>query len=262
MKQRILTAIVALIIFVPFVIYGNWPFVLFAYVLATIGLMELLDMHKIQRYSLSSLLGFIFLWVILLPFSEFNISTFTFSKVEVIILFMMVLLSITVLKKNKFTFDHAAFIFLSTIYVGAGFYLLVLARMNGLNYVLFTLFIIWATDTGAYFVGNAFGKRKLWPEISPNKTVEGAIGGVIIACIVGIVFQLFNPFEHSMLVIIFITVFVSIVGQIGDLVASAYKRHYKVKDSGRLLPGHGGILDRMDSLIFVLPLLYILQFIS
>lgn len=262
MKQRILTAIAALIVFVPFVIYGNWPFVLFAYVLATIGFIELIQMNNIQKHSLPAILGFLFLWTILLPYNEFSIAMFTFSKIEVSILFMMLLVSATVLKKNKFTFDHAGFIFLSTIYVGIGFYFLILARMNGLNYVLFALLIIWATDTGAYFFGNALGKKKLWPEISPNKTVAGALGGIFIACVVGIIFQLIYPFEHSMLVIVLVTIIVSIVGQIGDLVASAYKRHYKVKDSGHLLPGHGGILDRMDSLIFVLPLLYILQFIT
>lgn len=262
MKQRILTAIAALIIFVPFVLYGSWPFVLFTYVLATIGLMELLKMHKLQKHSWSAMLGFLFLWVILLPYSEFNVATFSFSKIEVIILFMMLLLSTTVIKKNKFTFDHAAFIFISTIYVGFGFYFLILARMNGLNFVLFALLIIWATDTGAYFFGNALGKKKLWPEISPNKTIEGAVGGIIIACIVAILFQMIYPFEYSIYIIMIVAIFISIVGQIGDLVASAYKRHYQVKDSGNLLPGHGGILDRMDSLIFVLPFLYIIHFIS
>src|SRR5690625_7961100 len=105
MKQRILTAVLALVLFIPFVLYGGWPFVLFTYVMATIGLMELLNMYNIQKYSLHGILGFAFLWVILLPYSEFNISAFTFSKTEVIILFMMVLLSVTVLKKNQFTFD-------------------------------------------------------------------------------------------------------------------------------------------------------------
>jgi phosphatidate cytidylyltransferase len=262
MKQRIFTAIVALLVFVPFVVYGNWPFILFAYVLATIGLMELLNMNDIERYSIPAILGFLFLWTILLPYSEFNISNYSFSKIEVIILFMMLFLGTTVIKKNKFSFDHAAFIFLSTIYVGIGFYFLILARMNGLNYVLFALLIIWATDTGAYFFGNAFGKKKLWPEISPNKTVEGAIGGIGIASIVGILFQVIHPFEQTMFIIIIVTIMISIIGQIGDLVASAYKRHYQVKDSGNLLPGHGGILDRMDSLIFVLPFLYLIQFIS
>lgn len=262
MKQRIITATLALILFIPLVLFGGWPFTLLVYVMATIGLAELLRMCKISNLSCIAIVGYLFLWIILLPISEINIFSHSFSKTDVIILFMMLLLFTTVITKNRATFDHAAFVLLSTIYVGIGFYFLVLARMNGLNYVLFALFIIWATDTGAYFFGNAIGKKKLWPEISPNKTIAGALGGILIASIVSVIFQLVYPFEHSLLTIIFVAIAISIIGQIGDLVASAYKRHYKVKDSGNILPGHGGILDRMDSLIFVLPFLYIIQFIS
>lgn len=133
--------------------------------------------------------------------------------------------------------------------------------MMGLNYILFILFIIWATDTGAYFLGSALGKKKLWPKISPNKTIEGALGGIVLASIVGVIFQLIYPFNMSMLTIIIVSIVISVVGQIGDLTASAYKRHFGVKDSGQILPGHGGILDRLDSLLFVLPLMYIIHFI-
>lgn len=262
MKQRIITAIIALIIFVPFVLYGRLPFVLFAYLLATIGLMELLNMYKVKKYSFLFFFSVSFLWLILLPYQEIIVSTYSFSKSEIIIMFAMLLLAYTVLTKNEFTFDHAAFILLSTIYVGLGFHFLIVVRMEGLNYMLFVLFIIWATDTGAYFSGRFLGRRKLWPAISPNKTVEGAIGGILIACVVGGLFQLIYPFEYSIFVILIVTIFISVIGQVGDLVASAYKRHYQVKDSGDLLPGHGGILDRMDSLIFVLPFLYLIQFIG
>lgn len=261
MKQRIQTAILALLIFVPFVFYGEWPFALFTYVLATIGLIELLNMQKKSKSWISSFLAIVFLWIILLPQSVLNLSVGDFTKEKVVILFIMLLLTYTVFSKNKFTFSKAGFILISTIYVGVGFHFLILTRMAGLNYVLFALFVIWATDTGAYFFGRAFGKRKLWPEISPNKTMAGAIGGVLSACLVGVSFQLIYPFEHSLMMILIITVLVSIVGQIGDLIASAYKRHYNIKDSGKLLPGHGGILDRMDSLLFVLPFLYLINFI-
>src|SRR5690606_996650 len=120
----------------------------------------------------------------------------------------------------------------------------------------------WATDTGAYFFGRAFGKHKLWPTISPKKTIEGAIGGIISACIVGISFHLIYPFEHSFWMIVLVTILVSMVGQLGDLVESAYKRYFGVKDSGNILPGHGGILDRFDSLLFVVPFLHLIHFIS
>ncbi len=102
----------------------------------------------------------------------------------------------------------------------------------------------------------------MWPEISPNKTVEGAIGGVLLACVIGISFHMVHPFQNDMMVVVAVTVLVSVFGQIGDLVESAFKRYYGVKDSGNLLPGHGGILDRLDSLLFVLPILHFIQFFS
>lgn len=116
--------------------------------------------------------------------------------------------------------------------------------------------MIWATDSGAYFIGKTMGKKKLWPDISPNKTVEGSIGGVICAIIVGVLFALFTDIHAAIVTIIGITAVLSVFGQIGDLVQSAFKRHFNVKDSGNILPGHGGILDRFDSLLFVLPLLH------
>src|SRR5690625_8015490 len=103
----------------------------------------------------------------------------------------MLLLTYTVFSKNKFTFTNAGFILISTLYVGMGFHFLILTRTAGLTYVLFALFVIWATDTGAYFFGRAFGKRKLWPEISPNKNISGALGGVLISLFVGLAFDLF-----------------------------------------------------------------------
>lgn len=263
MKQRIQTAIVAFILFIPFVIIGGTPFKIFVYVMATIGLIELMRMGKIGKYSVPAILAIILLWLILLQPTD-SIQIFWFTKSEVIMLFVLSLLSYTVLVKNKFTFDDAGFILLSTIYVGMGFFYLIETRdgINGLINIFYVLLVIWATDTGAYLFGRSFGKKKLWPMISPNKTVEGAIGGIVLACMVGIIFHIVYPFPYGMIIIIGVTILVSVFGQIGDLVESAFKRHYGVKDSGDLLPGHGGILDRLDSLLFVLPILHFIQFFN
>lgn len=262
MKQRIFTAIVALLIFVPILIYGKLPFIILVYLMASVGLRELLRMGKKEQDLFLNAISYLSLWTILLPLDQFKLFSVSFAKIEVVIVFIMLLLFYTVLTKNKFNFTDAGFMLLSTLYVGVGFYFLIIARINGLNFVLFILFAIWATDTGAYFIGRSMGKRKLWPEISPNKTVGGAIGGIISAIVVGMIFYVVYPFEYSALYTLIILIAISVVGQIGDLTASGYKRQYQVKDSGILLPGHGGILDRMDSLIFVLPLLYVLQFIG
>ncbi|MDR6124183.1 phosphatidate cytidylyltransferase [Bacillus sp. SLBN-46] len=255
MKQRIITGVIAAALFLPIVYYGGFPLVLLTYFLATIGLYELLKMKNITIFSVHGFLSVLFLWVLLFPeeYSEV-IQTFYYSKTEIGIALILLLLTYTVITKNRFTFEDVSFSILSALYVGIGFYFFFETRQEGgLVFILYSLFMIWATDSGAYFIGKAMGKRKLWPEISPNKTVEGSIGGVLCAVIVSVLFVLFTDIHASL---IGITVALSVFGQIGDLVESAFKRHFNVKDSGNILPGHGGILDRFDSLLFVWPLLH------
>ncbi|WP_223588510.1 phosphatidate cytidylyltransferase [Neobacillus bataviensis] len=259
MKQRIITGVIAAALFLPIVFYGGLPVVILSYFLATIGLYELLKMKNLNIFSVHGLLSLLFLWVILFP-EKYNhiIDSFYYSKTELCIVFIMLLLTYTVITKNRYTFEDAAFSLLSAIYVGIGFYFFFETRdEGGLVFIFYSLFIIWATDSGAYFIGKALGKNKLWPEISPNKTVEGSIGGVVCAVIVAILFKFLSDINVGLLPLMGITVVLSVFGQIGDLVQSAFKRHFNVKDSGNILPGHGGILDRFDSLLFVWPLLHL-----
>jgi phosphatidate cytidylyltransferase len=256
MKQRIITGVIAAALFLPIVFYGGFPFVLLTYFLATVGLYELLKMKKLGIFTVHGLLSALLLWVILLPEQyERLLITLNYTKIEIGFVLIFLLLTYTVITKNRFTFEDAGFTILSVLYVGIGFYYFIETRDAGLVYIFYSLFMIWATDSGAYFIGKATGKRKLWPEISPNKTVEGSIGGVVCALIVAILFALFADMNATVLTLMAITVILSIFGQLGDLVQSAFKRHFNVKDSGNILPGHGGILDRFDSLLFVLPLL-------
>lgn len=261
MKQRVVTAIIALIILVPLIIYGNWPFIIISLLFACIGLYELLRMYNKNNGTIYELWAFLFLIGIVYPKQDMTLLNWTFTKYDLLLLFVVVLLGIMVLSKNKFSFDQTSFVFFATVYVGAAFYVLIETRMLGLNYLFFILFIIWATDSGAYFVGKFLGKRKLWPEISPNKTIGGALGGLILALIVGVIFHLVYPFSLPWLSVIAVSLVISVVGQLGDLAASAMKRHYQIKDFGNIFPGHGGILDRLDSLLFVLIVLHIIQFI-
>jgi phosphatidate cytidylyltransferase len=256
MKQRIITAIIAAAVFLPIVFFGGLPFVLLAYLLATVGLYELFKMRNLNIFSVPGFLSTLLLWVILFPSKYSTLEIFNYSKEELGIALVLLLLTYSVITKNKFSFEDVAFILLSAIYVGIGFHYFIETRYGGLVYIFYSLFIIWATDSGAYFIGRALGKRKLWPEISPNKTVEGFIGGIVCAVIIGIIFALFTNINATVSSLIGITIFLSIFGQIGDLVESAFKRHFNVKDSGQFLPGHGGILDRFDSLLFVWPLLH------
>jgi phosphatidate cytidylyltransferase len=129
---------------------------------------------------------------------------------------------------------------------------------DGRNWVFFILFVTWASDTFAFFVGRKFGRHKLAPGISPGKTWEGAAGGVVAAVIMSILFFTPTPFRLPLTSwqAIPLAVLVSIFGQLGDLVESMLKRNMGVKDSGSLMPGHGGVLDRIDSLVFASVVVY------
>src|SRR5690606_12442948 len=256
--------VVAALLFIPLVIIGGLPFTLAVFLLAAIGMYELLRMKKISIFSIPGLLALLALFTFLLkPEWAATITDYTgYTKIEVVYMTVLLLLIYTVVVKNRFTFEHAAFTVLAMLYLGIGVYYLIVTRDSGIEYIIYALIVVWLTDTGAYFTGRSFGKRKLWPEISPNKTVEGFVGGIVVAVIAACLFQLFMPVTGSYLILIAVTVVASVTGQIGDLVESALKRHYGVKDSGNILPGHGGILDRFDSLLFVLPVLNLLHFVG
>ncbi len=133
----------------------------------------------------------------------------------------------------------------------------------GVFMVLFVLFCAWFGDSGAYFAGTFLGKHKLCPNISPKKTVEGLIGGVVtVGVVTAVTVLIYNSFvltEHqlSYAVLIPLSMAASLVGVVGDLSASVIKREYSVKDFGNIMPGHGGVLDRFDSVIMVAPFLYV-----
>ena len=123
----------------------------------------------------------------------------------------------------------------------------------GAVWILYLLFLIWVADSGAYFTGKAFGKHKLAPKVSPAKTWEGVIGGLTTSAVIAVVFDHFSPLQagtHSMIISSVIAVAVSVLG---DLTESMFKREAGVKDSGQIMPGHGGVLDRIDSLTAAVP---------
>ena len=207
------------------------------------------------------ILSLIALCMVLIPQESYspNIAEY---QLEIIVGLALIMLSTTVVSKNRFTFVDMGFCVLAVAYIGIGFMYFFETREAGLIYILYALLIVWLTDSGAYILGKAFGRRKLWPQISPNKTIEGSVGGTLVSVIIPIVFVSFGVMEGSLWLLIPFTIVLSIFGQMGDLVESALKRHFDVKDSGTFLPGHGGILDRFDSFIFVLPLMNILPIIS
>ncbi|MDH6364954.1 phosphatidate cytidylyltransferase [Enterococcus sp. PF1-24] len=262
MKQRVITAVVALAFFIPVIWYGKIAIELVAAAMAVVGVYELFRMKGLTIFSLEGVLSAAGAAILVLPLGRWlpflpdGTSSFT-----IYYLIVMVLLGMSVISKNTYTIDEAGFPVIASLYTGVGFQHLVTARNASIQAVLLALFIVWATDIGAYMVGRKFGKHKLLPSVSPNKTIEGSLGGILSAVVVALIFILIYPskeyFGYSTIVMLLFTVVFSIVGQFGDLVESSIKRHYEVKDSGNILPGHGGILDRFDSLLFVFPIMHL-----
>lgn len=264
MKQRIVTGFIGGAVFIGFLMLGGLWFAAIISLLACIAYYELIKMSAIKLISIPSIIGFVYIGAILLSSLtiHFSDSAFQISHFQIMLSFVFILLFLTVLSKNKFTIEQAGVLFLGVFYIGFGFLTFIEARFtHGLAFVLFVLIIVWSTDSGAYFTGRKLGKNKLWPSISPNKTIEGSVGGVIFAIIAALIFQIISMTFESWSYVLMLAFIISIGGQIGDLVESGIKRHYDIKDSGRLLPGHGGVLDRFDSLLFVFPILYLFQLI-
>ena len=180
-----------------------------------------------------------------------------------IITMNLLALSIFVLYRfagNNTIFDSIAKQVLGVVYIPVSLSLLIFIKEldGGTFWIIWLLIVIFANDTGAFYTGTFFGKRRFSPNISPNKTIEGSLGGAASAMAVGFIFC--QIFFHD-LSLSFLTIpasfMLAVAGQIGDLFESAMKRSSSIKDSGRILPGHGGMLDRIDGLLLAIPVLYV-----
>lgn len=257
MKQRVITAVIALIIFLPLLYLGGIPFDILVTLMGIVAMSEFLIMKKKLLVSFEAIVSFLLMLSILLP--VFWAGFWTQDTLGgSFYLLALVMLVYTVISKNRFSFDDAGVLLLGGLYAGLGFRFMMLARAESLWMMLYALLIVWVTDSGAYLIGRKIGKNKLAPHISPNKTWEGSIGGSLSAVVIVGAYLYFvqAAFPYSFSTMLLWTLVFSVGGQLGDLIESAFKRHYGVKDSGKLLPGHGGILDRFDSLLFVLPLMH------
>lgn len=261
MKTRIITAVVALLIFIPLLVIGSWPLTVAAVALGMVAMSELLMMKKMFLVSVEAFVSYLGVAFMIVPQNWLGWLPGHFTRLTVIYLLVALLLLHTVIKKQRFSFDDAGVLTLGMLYIGMGFNALLVAR--GVNFwtLLYAMLIVWLTDSGAYLFGRKLGKHKLAPHISPNKTWEGSVWGTVAATVILTAYLAIFPVgahPHNLFLMAVVTLLLSILGQFGDLVESALKRYYGVKDSGKILPGHGGILDRFDSMLFVLPALYLL----
>ena len=254
MKTRIISAIVALLIFIPIFIKGGMLFDVAVFVLAVLGLKEFLEVKKSKKEMpfFIEFISYISLGLIIF----FNLSNNYLLSVDyrmVAGLFLTFLIP-TVLYHDRslYSINDAFYLIGGVFFLGVSFSLFTLLRNEGMEILLYLLLISIFTDTFAYFVGMLIGKNKLLEDISPKKTIEGMIGGTVLSVIIASNFY-YTVIDSSLplYIIIFMTTFLSIIGQFGDLVFSAIKRYYGKKDFSNIMPGHGGILDRLDSIVFV-----------
>ncbi|BAP85743.1 CDP-diglyceride synthetase [Paucilactobacillus hokkaidonensis JCM 18461] len=258
MKQRVITAVVALAIFIPLIVYGGLPLTIAALLLGIIALDEILIMKKMLLVSFEAIVSNLGVILLILPDNWLNFLPDGLNRMFLFYVLVVLILLHTVIRKARFTFDDAGVLTLAMLYIGMGFHYFVTARADSLVTLLYAMLIVWLTDSGAYMLGKQFGKHKLSPKISPNKTWEGSVGGTIAATVILAVYLWFFPVQYGWIVMILVTFILSIFGQFGDLIESSLKRFYGVKDSGKILPGHGGILDRFDSMLIVMPMLHLL----
>jgi phosphatidate cytidylyltransferase len=261
LKTRIITAVIGLAIFIPLIVYGHWPLTLAAVVLGIVAMSEVLVMKRMFVISFEAIISYLGVALLVLPDSWLTFLPSVATRWFGFYILVLLLLLHTVIRKQRFTFDDAGVLTLAMLYIGMGFHFFIGARDINLQTLLYGMFIVWITDSGAYLIGRKIGKNKLAPKISPNKTWEGSIGGTLAAVVILAIYCHFFPVVNGWLTMIVVTLVLSIFGQFGDLIESSLKRYYGVKDSGKILPGHGGILDRFDSMLVVMPMLHLLGII-
>ena len=257
---RILTALVGIPVVIACIYYGGLAFYIMFFAVILFSVMEFFSVCK--KYKPMSILGTLVSIVFFLA-----LSTGTYVQ-ETIIVSIFILFFFAMFKKSIENISST----LTVTCFGAFFITWTLFHMvlirdipkYGMYYIIFLFVNIWMLDTGAYFIGKAFGKHKLAPLVSPKKTIEGAIAGVVTAIIISLIYR--NLFLQQVLTnqetIIFALV-ISFVGQFSDLAESLFKRDCNIKDSGNILPGHGGMLDRFDSYLFCAPVFYyLIQFMK
>ncbi|ANE47570.1 phosphatidate cytidylyltransferase [Paenibacillus swuensis] len=264
MKQRIITGVLAGAVFLFLLVLGEYWFRALIIGLSLVGYYEFVKMNGLKVLEAPSLVGFVGILFFVFPWNRIDGLNLPSSESSVWLL-MLVFFAITVISKNKKDIDKVSVLFIGVIYIGIGFHYMIVTRAipeHGLYWTFLLFSCIWATDSGAYFTGWSFGKHLLWPEISPKKTIEGAVGGTVVSVIAAVCFSLYAPELLTIGNAIWIGITVALFGQLGDLIQSAYKRVRGVKDSGNVLPGHGGILDRCDSWLIVFPIVHILGLVQ
>lgn len=259
--KRILVAAVAIPVVIFATVWDNtWPFAVGLYVVILLANRELYSMLRNAGEPVSAAVSWFGALLIPVCF-YFNNSWMLFAFVLTGLIFVIFLMKMftdepTVGVIRYVSVNMFAAVFLPFL---LSFILMVRLAPAGAMWIIFVFVAIWASDSMAYIVGSKFGKRKIVPKVSPKKSLEGFIAGLFFGILAGIAFYyvaIHDVARLSVLKIVVIAIDIVLAGILGDLFESMLKRDAGVKDSGNLIPGHGGIFDRMDSLVFAVPILY------
>lgn len=265
--QRALVGTIFVLIIIGSILFKSWIFNLVMGAVALLGLLEFYGLFKKAAISPQTTLGTIFglLFYITGIAAIYNFEYFTYFLGVFILTFIS--LSIAELyRKKKTPFENIAISFVGIFYISLPLILLnhlldfsrITYTVNNYWPVLTIFILVWCSDTFAYLVGRKLGKHKLFERISPKKSWEGFIGGLLFSILAGYLIAYFT--EANITQFVLYGLVASIVGTLGDLVESMLKRSLKIKDSGTIIPGHGGILDRFDAVFFVIPVIYYLHY--
>ena len=261
MKTRILTSMIIGAVAIPTLVLSGT--VLYPIVMSLLAVVSVFEMLRVLGYGRNiSIAVPAYLIAIAFPLAAYYLTSSIVRSVAlgaaVLFDYLLYLLALPVFTKGKLKITGMASVFCTTAYVILAFSALSAVRTldNGVFYMFIPFICSWVSDVFAYFVGRFFGKHKLIPEISPKKTVEGSIGGIVFAVLAMLLYgfiidSFFDAINVNYLVLGLMGLILSIISQIGDLIASSLKREYGVKDYGNILPGHGGIADRFDSIFAI-----------
>ncbi|MCQ2537877.1 MAG: phosphatidate cytidylyltransferase [Lachnospiraceae bacterium] len=257
---RTISSVALFLILLATLIPGGIPLFIFVAFAGAVGMMEFLRVAGTHKTPIAVVAYIALAGVYALIYIDQKE-----LLVPLFMLYLLLLFSIMVFAYPKYSSKSIFMSFSGLIYVGLGlsFIYQTRAQLEDGKYIVWMIFTAWVSDMGAYCMGKLFGKRKAFPVLSPKKSIAGCIGGIIWAMLAGIIYNLILHYTVNvnflhLWQIALICGFASILAQLGDLAASAIKRDFDVKDYGKVVPGHGGILDRFDSIIFVAPLVYYL----
>ncbi len=270
MKERLVGALIVFLYTLMLFLVPRPFYYLLIYFLGALSVMELFNLSRLERYQTVALLIFSLLFLLfvyipqLIKLLSYFYTSLAISFYSGTFLSSLLMLSPFLISLSLFTYalildgtvDKDFFVVLA-FFVYLTFGLLSVAGLSK-RLLLLLVSIVWSTDTFAYLVGRYFGRRKLIPSVSPKKTVEGSIGGSLVGTIISYILAVKLFILPSGFLTLLLLFLLTLISQVGDLFESSLKRVFGVKDSGNVIPGHGGVLDRIDSTLAVAPVLFIL----